>query len=147
MKIPKGQSESIYEACVVRLLFLSPKGDLLIQVWLYLNVVDILKNFLIPNFFCLIFRGFVLWVFNTIVNNTSIILWETVLLVEETRVPGDKTTCCKTLTSQCYWLRKPEYLEIKLHTCKALTNIYHIKLYKVHIALNRIGIEIFNNDR
>jgi hypothetical protein len=37
-------------------------------------------------------------VFNATFNNISIISWRSVLLVEETGVPGVKPTCCKSMT-------------------------------------------------
>jgi len=39
-------------------------------------------------------------VFNTNFNNTSVISWRTVLLVEETRVPGEKTTNLPQVTDK-----------------------------------------------
>jgi hypothetical protein len=54
-------------------------------------------------------------VFNiTFSNNISAISWQSVLLVEETRVPGEQLTCCKSLT-----------------------NFYHIKLYRAHLAMSK----------
>ena len=44
--------------------------------------------------------GFGFMVFNATFNNISVILWRSVLLVEETRVPGRKPpTCHKSLTN------------------------------------------------
>jgi len=40
----------------------------------------------------------VLWCFYTTFNNISVISWQSVLLVEETGVPGEKPpTCCNSL--------------------------------------------------
>ena len=38
-------------------------------------------------------------VFNATFNNISVISWQPVLLVEETRVPGENQTCSKSLTN------------------------------------------------
>ena len=44
-------------------------------------------------------KGFRVMVFNATINNISAISWRSVLLVEETRVPGEKPpTCRKSLT-------------------------------------------------
>ena len=51
-------------------------------------------------------------VFNATFNNISAILWQSVLFLEETGIP---------------W-----------KNLKPLTNLYHIKLYRVHFAMSRI---------
>jgi hypothetical protein len=55
-------------------------------------------------------------------NNISVISWQSVLLVEETRVP-------KSLI-----YRKSEKL-------------YHIMLYQIHLAMNRFQTHNFSDDR
>jgi hypothetical protein len=64
----------------------------------------------------------VFMVFNATFNNISVISWQSVLLVEETRVP-------KSLIYP-----KPEKL-------------YHIMLYQIHLAMNRIQTHNFSDDR
>ena len=56
-------------------------------------------------------------VFNVTFNNVSVISWRSVLLVEETRVPGENH---RLVTS--HW------------------QIYHIMLYWVHLAMNRFEL-------
>jgi hypothetical protein len=74
---------------------------------------------------CYIEKGW-LWVmvFNATFNNISDIAWWLVLLVEETRVPGEN--------------HRP--------AASQLTN-YHIMLYRVHLVMNGVRTHNFSGDR
>jgi hypothetical protein len=54
---------------------------------------------MIKGFRCfeLICNGFRFMVFNATFNNILVIPWQSVLLVEETGVPGENQTCLKSL--------------------------------------------------
>ena len=89
----------------MRPLFLCPKSDILIQVWLHIVInfyLDTIFSILVlkikqPEFltctsWCLLSSmiwGVIVMVFNATFNNIPVISWRSVLVVEETRVHGE----------------------------------------------------------
>ena len=91
--------------------------------------------------------------FNATFYNTSVILWRSVLLVEETRVPGvtDKLyhIMLYQVTDKLYHIMLYQVTDKLYHIMlyQVTDKLYHIMLYRVHLAMNRIRTHNFSGDR